>query len=407
MGCSSDYLDEPCRGCTVNPHWNARVPAVFISGDEVHDVRARYQGSMEGRTGADDISDWPAALPRPSVGPLRAMSWSLALPRYRRFEGQSRLVLNRLNQSCPGFSHALAAELDEDPRGGRIPAPRVRRWVRVFVNGGAYSYMMDLEPIGEDYLGRFHGKGQAIGDVYKIFSTGEDHGPWAPGTGQVIEPSPYCPDIPVRTRYEHTYRRESHDWRPIDELIALITDFSAARDAGTEQVRDFLTARFDVDATLKYYAVQQWGVPWDDNGKNYNLYQLPAQSTRPGSGAFTITSWDVDRMFGVAHCPSHSECADADTSLYCGGESASCNRWKRAFLEALRPEFDAKLRELNETLLLPENIKRIVDETLARYDVTEAAQMLNSPSCEADVAAEEMKRFADRRYLAVRKQLGY
>jgi hypothetical protein len=406
-GCSADYLDEPCRGCEVNPSWNARVPAVVVFAGEPYDVRARYQGSMEGRTEADDISDWPSALPRPTTGPLRAMSWSLALPRYRRLEGQSRLLLNRLNQSCPGFSHALAAALDEDPRGGAIPAPRVRRWARVFVNGGAYSYMMDLEPIREEYLERFYGKGQPIGDVYKIFSTGGDHGPWAPGTGQVLEASPFCPEIPVRERYEHTYRRKSHEWRSIDELMGLIDDFSAARDAGAEAVRAFLTARFDVDATLKYYAVQQWGVPWDDNGKNYNLYKLPAQSVRPGGGAFTITSWDVDRMFGVAHCPSDEECADADGSLYCQGESTVCNRWKRAFLEALRPEFDAKLRELNETLLLPDNIRRIVDETLARYDVVEANQMLNTPSCEATVAADEMKRFADRRYRAVRMQLGY
>jgi hypothetical protein len=401
MGCSADYLDEPCRGCMVNPSWNARVPAVFIGGGEPYDVRARYQGSMEGRTGADDITDWPAALPRPSVGPLRAMSWSLSLPRYRRFEGMSRLILNRLNQSCPGFSHALAAALDEDPRGGRIPAPHVRRWARVFINGGAYNYMMDVEPIGEDYLERFHGKGQPIGDVYKIFSTGEDHGPWAPGTGQVLEPSPYCPEIPVRQRYEHTYRRESHEHRSIDELIDLITAFSAARDAGPEQVRAFLSERFDVDATLKYYAVQQWGAPWDDNGKNYNIYKQPA------GGAFSITSWDVDRMFGVAHCPSDAECTVADSTLYCGPDAPLCNRWKRAFVEAMRPEFDAKLKELNETLLQPDNIRRLVDETLARYDVAEAGQMLNTPSCEAALAADEMKRFADRRYQSVRKQLGY
>ncbi len=398
LGCPADY-DELCEKCEENPGWNARVPAVFISGGEPYDVRVRYQGSMEGRTGADDIADWPAGLARPKVGPLRAMSWSLALPRYHRFEGMSRLILNRLNQSCPGFSHALAAALDEDPRGGAIPAPRVRRWARVFVNGGPYNYMMDIEPIGEDYLQRFHGKGQPIGDVYKIFSTGEEHGPWASGTGQAIEPSPYCPDIPVRSRYEHTYRRESHEWRSIDEMMGLITGFSAARDEGAEAVRAFLADHFDVDATLKYYAVQQWGAPWDDNAKNYNLYK------HPDGGAFSITSWDADRMFGVAHCPSDDDCAAADSALHCGA-GVVCNRWKRAFLDVFGGTFDARLKELNETLLHPDNVARIVDESLARYDVHEAEQMLNTPACDAQAEAEAMKRFARRRYLAVRKQLG-
>ena len=188
LGCSSDYLEEPCPGCQENPRWNGRVPVVLVFGGEAYDARARYQGSMEGRTGADDIADWPADLPGPSSGPIKAMSWSLSLPRYRRFEGQGRLLLNRLQQSCPGFSHVVAAALDEDPRGGRIPAPRVRRFARVFVNGAPYNYMMDLEPLGEGYLERFHGNGQPIGDLYKVFSTGDDHGPWATGTGQEIDP---------------------------------------------------------------------------------------------------------------------------------------------------------------------------------------------------------------------------
>ncbi len=407
LGCPSDYLDEPCRACEENPRWNARVPAVFVSGGEAYDVRTRYQGSMEGRTSADDISDWPPDRPGPSVGPIKAMSWSLSLPRYHRFEDRRRLLLNRLQQSCPGFSHALAAALDEDERGGRIPAPRVRRWARVFVNGAPYNYMMDLEPIDEGYLERFHGDDLPIGDVYKVFSTGDDHGPWAAGTGQEIEPSPWCPAIPVATRYERTYERHSNTWRSIDELMGLVTGFAAARDGDTAAVRAFLAANFDVQATLKYYAVQQWGAPWDDNGKNYNIYKLPPHAVRPGAGPFAITSWDVDRMFGVTFCEAN-DCTRADIPVHCGTDDLPvCNRWKRAFIEEMRPEYDAKLRELNETLFQPANIKRIVDETLARYDASEANQMLNTPSCDAAVEAEAMKRFADRRYLAVRQQLDY
>ena len=191
--------------------------------------------------------------------------------------------------------------------------------------------------------------------------------------------------------------------------MALVAGFSAARDGGTApRCAPSCGSTFDVDATLKYYAVQQWGAPWDDNGKNYNLYKLPPQAVRPRRGAFTITSWDVDRMFGVTFCESDADCTRADIPVHCGTDDLPvCNRWKRAFVEAMRPEYDAKLRELNETLFQPANIKRIVDETLARYDASEANQMLNSPSCDAAVEAAQMKRFADRRYLAVRRQLGY
>jgi hypothetical protein len=408
LGCPADYLDEPCDQCMENPNWNARVPGVLVFGGQAYDMRARYQGSLEGRTNAEDIANWPAGAPRPSVGPIKAMSWSLALPRYKKFEGMSRLVFNRLNQSCPGISHAVAAALDEDERGGRIPAPRVRRWARMFLNGVPYNYVMDLEPIGEEYLERFHGKGQAIGDVYKIFSSGDDLGPWAAGFGQAIVESPFCPEIPVRTRYEHTYKLESNDFRTIDELMVMIKQFSDARDtASPEKLRAFLTGAFDVDATLKYYAVQQWGAPWDDNGKNYNIYKLPPQSVKPGGGAFSITSWDVDRMFGVGFCQSDADCAHADIPVWCDPVLPKCNRWKRAFLETFKAEYDAKLKQLNETLFQPANLARIADEALAGYDANEAQQMLSPPLCEAAVEAAGVKRFAARRYAAVKKQLGY
>jgi CotH kinase protein/Lamin Tail Domain len=407
LGCPADYLDEPCPACMENLKWNERVPAVLVFAGQAYDVRTRYQGSLEGRAGAEDIGNWPDGLPRPSVGPLKAMSWSISFPRYRRFEGQSRIVLNRLYQSCPGFSHALAAALNEDPRGGRAPAPRVRRWARLFVNGGPYNYVMDLEPVGDEYLKRFHGDGKDPGEVYKVFSNGDDLGPYAPGFGQAIVASPHCPDIPIGVRYSKTYKRENYEWRSHDDIMALIIGMSAARDNGPAKWREFMIKNFDVEATLKYYAVQQWGTPWDDNGKNYNVYKLPARLVKPGQGPWTLTSWDVDRMFGVNYCKSNEDCAYSEASIYCDPNVPRCNRWKRGFIEALKPEYDAKLKELNETLFLPANVKAIVDQTLQLYDAQEAGSMSSMPVCDAVAEAQQMKLFADRRYLAVRRQLGY
>jgi hypothetical protein len=413
MGCPADYLETPCKGCMENPNWNARVPAIFAFGGEVHDVRVRYHGSMEGRTVATELSSWPAALPRPTTGPLKAMSWSVAFPRYRRFEGQSHLILNRLAQSCPGFSPVVNQALDEDERGGRVPAPHVRRFARLFVNGGAYNYVMDIESMGEEYLQRFHGPKQPVGDLFKLDSVGDDLGPWAAGFGQPLGASPFCPMIPVKTRYERTYSRETNQWRGHDELMALVKGLATARAGGTEALRAFLLKNFDVDATLKYYAVQQWGAPWDDNGKNYNLYKLPPTAAKPGAGAWTVTSWDVDRMFGVTLCKSTLDCARADISIYCGtgpmGEARlpRCNNWKTAFMNAMRAEYNAKLKELNETLFLPDNVKKLVDAALATYDPAEAKQMMAAPACNAVTEAGRMKMFAEKRYQAVKTQLGY
>ncbi len=407
IGCPADYLDTTCTECNVNPKWNDRVPAVLVFGGEPFDTRARYQGSLEGRLNAEDIQSWPATLPRPTAGPVKAMSWSFSFPRYRRFEGLSRVLLNRLNQSCPGFAHHVAARLDEDPSGGAIPAPRIRRYARVFVNGGPYNYMMDLEPIGADYLERFHGRGKPVGDVYKVFSTGDDLGPWAPGLGQVILPSDHCPMIPVRTRYEYTYKRENHEWRSIDDMVSLITGMSSARDNGPAIWREFMTRNFDVDATMKYYAIQHWGGGWDDNGKNYNVYKLPKELVKANGGPWTITSWDVDRMFGVGFCKSETDCARADMPVRCDPELPRCNRWKRGFLEALLPEYEAKLKQLNETILQPTNVIKIIDEVVAQYDETEARQMLSPPMCDPAMEAEGMRTFARLRYASVKRQLGY
>jgi hypothetical protein len=410
MGCASNY-GVTCQNCMENANWNARVAAVFASGGEAYDARTRYNGSAEGRTFGVDIGGWPADAPRPTAGPVRALSWSVSFPKYRRFENMPRITLNRLYQSCPGFSTFVAHHLYEDERGGRVPAPKVRRWARLFVNGVPYNYVMDIEPIDEQYLERFHGKGQTVGDVFKLESDGNT-GPYGVGSGDPIGPSPFCPAIPVKTRYERTYNRNSNDWRGPEELIALVEGLAAARTQGAAKVKEYLEKNFDVDLLLKSYAVHQWGAPWDDWGKNYNVYKLPPQDRKPGKGAWVITPWDEDRMYGVMWC-GRDGCARANITIYCGtgttGDARlpSCNRWKRAVMDALRAEYGAKLKELNETLLRPEVVRKLADEALAAYDVAEARQMLARPSCDAAAEAANVRLFAERRYQAVKTQLGY
>ncbi len=431
MGCPSNY-DGGCTKCMENPSWNADVPIVFAFVDEANkvvdytDAGGRYTGSLEGRTFSREIAaaTWPGEAPKPLVPaglpqpPFLALAWKVGFPKYHHFEGVKEVTLNKLEQSCPGFSHFVANALDESDQGGRISAPRVRRWARQFVNGGPFNYVMDVESVGEDYLQRFHGKGKAVGDLYKLFSTGEDLGPWAPGFGGPIVANPSCPAIPVRYRYEVTYKLETNNWRGPDEIMALVTGLAAAR-SSMATLRDFLTKNFDVDATLKYYAIQQWGAPWDDTGKNYNVYKLPPDAVKPGKGPWTITSWDVDRMFGVDSSPVCNLATSANKrspvcTIYCaaaGVQGPGCNIWKTAFITtAFRAEYNAKMKELNETIFKPDNMKQIIDAAAAQYDATEAASMAAGagPRCgNITTVVNLMKTFADARYASVKTQLGY
>ena len=103
--------------CQIRPTWDERVPAVFVSEGEVYDVRVRYQGSRWNRPNGSEID-----LARTSISPLpnpmmqssggsnilRALSWNISFPRYARFEGKrDPLILNKLNQSCPGLDAAV------------------------------------------------------------------------------------------------------------------------------------------------------------------------------------------------------------------------------------------------------------------------------------------------------------
>ena len=60
--------------CALNPRWDARVPAVLVAGNVVHDIQARYQGSRGNRFSGPrpiDMARWPAAVAIP-IGRARS-----------------------------------------------------------------------------------------------------------------------------------------------------------------------------------------------------------------------------------------------------------------------------------------------------------------------------------------------
>jgi hypothetical protein len=131
--------------CTVRPTWDATVPAVFIAKGVVYDTFVRYQGSRWNRTnglGLDNTKTTINPLPDRPIGPYQVLSWKINFPDYSPFEGKrKKMVLNKLNQACPGLDDTVGERLYGDPSVD-VPVQQAK-FARFHVNGGYYHYMMD------------------------------------------------------------------------------------------------------------------------------------------------------------------------------------------------------------------------------------------------------------------------
>jgi PKD repeat protein len=144
-------------------------------------------------------------------------------------------------------------------------------------------------------------------------------------------------------------------------------------------------------------AIMNWSVPFDDMFQNHFLYQ------RRSDGRWLLIPWDLDLNFGGWK--------GANSSLYVGEQNDPDNRsgwWnylKDGFLKAYRPEFDARLLELTNTLLLPANINALVDGVLGQANVTEASQAPAGVACSFSGDASAFKNFASARHADVNSRL--
>jgi hypothetical protein len=382
--------------CMLNPLWDAKVPAVFVHEGKVYDVLARHQGSRYQRTNGADIRDWPGAGPA-APDPLRALSWHLNFPRYARFDGRRVLTLNKLIQTCPGLTAGVGMRLFAD---AEVPASTTR-YVRVLINGYYYRYMLDIEHYTEDFLEDYHEEQAArepegieyqVGHLFKATGYHDNEGPWGNADGRLFEENcGYSPE----ERYAYSYERKTHEWMGHDNLIAMIKGMHEARALGNDALRAYLGENFDVDIVLSYLAVMNWSVPFDDQFHNYYLYQ------RVEDGKWMLMPWDLDLNFGDWR-------GDRDlgptSSIYVGEENDPDNRdgwwnyFKDSFLKAYRPEFEQRMRELNQTVLHPDHVNQIVDEVAGSANPAEAAQSLSGVACNYEEAPGRFKQFARERH---------
>jgi hypothetical protein len=92
----------------LNPNYNAEVPAVLGYKGRVIDVTVRYQGSPYNRHNGVDITTWPYI--RPDTGPLKALSWTITIPRYDDIDGNNEVILNKMWDGCVFFTNPLLFE---------------------------------------------------------------------------------------------------------------------------------------------------------------------------------------------------------------------------------------------------------------------------------------------------------
>ena len=360
-------------GCTVNAHWNDEVPAVLVVDGKVYDVLARYQGSRYNRTNGPALPAWPYPGPSAGPSPARVLSWHLSLPRYRRFDGRSTIVLNKNRQGCPGYDAAVGFELF---RRAGIPAPTTN-YARLHINGGYYHYMLEIERPGDEMMRRY-------GPVGRLYKAVGQNGDGAYGWADERTLAPLC-GLTATQRYELTWDEKTYPWAPHDELIALLEGLATARAAGVPALRTFFAANFDLPLLVDEQAIMNWAVPFDDMFQNHFLYHRR-------DGKWLIMPWDLDLNFG--------SWKGAGASLWIGEQNDPDNRsgwWnllKDGFIKAYRPELGARMRVLAAGLLSPTSIATIVDEVTATANPAEAALSPVGLGCSFPGRAASFKQFA-------------
>jgi hypothetical protein len=159
---------------------------------------------------------------------------------------------------------------------------------------------------------------------------------------------------------------------------------------------------------LTYLAIRNWAEPWDDYFHNHYLYRSPA-------GRWSVIPWDLDLEFGSFFG------WDARRSFFIGERGnpdglggTEMNRMKDSFLRAYRPEFLARVRELDGSdpahpptgtgragLLSPERWRPMVEAASARFEAAEAAASPVIGFCDALVEKAHLLSFAEQRRAAL------
>jgi spore coat protein CotH len=428
----SSLTGSDIKNCAPSAEWDANYPAAFVYDGQVYDVVASYSGSRYQRENGAAIASWPYSGPQlPNGRRLSALSWKIKFPRSQRFEQQRAIKLNKMYQGFPGINSLVESELLK--KAGLISYGV--RFARLHINGGYYHYVAEMEDINEDLLEKFLPKGEPMGELFKADGSNDGAGllprgdftPVGSGNGE-------CASVSAETRYAATYQRINYDYRGPGIIIELITalDRAAASGVVSEAVKSYFNQYWDVDALLKTFAIRNWCGVWDDTFHNVFPY-------RRGDGKWLLIQQDFDWDFGLGSFGNQPSLSTfrADQTFYIGayknssigqtcelslsGEQRSrCNnlgfsRLKDTFIQNFRAEFDATLRSLSKTVLEPNAVQALIEQSASQFNQADwdaapasksfcgsgANQVCSFPN---EVAA--MKQWATDRNAALQQRLG-
>jgi hypothetical protein len=417
--------------CAENPDWEANYPAAFIYNGEVYDAVASYSGSRFQRPIGAAVSAWPYPGPQPASGRhLEALSWKIKFPRSERFESQHAIKLNKMHQGFPGVNSLVESQL---LMSAGLPSYRVR-FARLHINGGYYHYFAEMEDIDQDLIQNFIPKGETVGDLFKDDGNSDDSGLVGRGDFAPLSGGRSCPNVALSDRYAATYPRQDYTYRGPALISDLVSALDTALSSGvvSDAVKAYFNQYWDVPQLLKTYAIRNWCGVWDDAFHNVFPY-------RRADGKWLLVQQDFEWDFGLGSFGEQPGLSPfrADETFYIGayqgsaigqtceldassGRRAGCNnlgfsRLKDTFIQNFRSEYDATLRELAQTVLEPNSVSALIEQSAAQFNQTDwnAAPATKSfcgmggaQPCSFVDEVNAMKQWANDRNATLRQRLG-
>ncbi|MFM1770529.1 MAG: hypothetical protein RJA22_3058 [Verrucomicrobiota bacterium] len=351
--------------------WNATEPAILVVDGRVYDARARYHGSQYRRNSVNN-------------------SWKWQFPRYQRFEGRSGFFISDNTEETVACS--LLYRLAGIPQA-------YTTWMDFYLNNSPVTRRMDHHEMNDELVETYFKELQRAdpdrpdegsGEIYKSqgnFLFTDPIGPFGYGGYRLLPARPpYWTEL---QRYEHTFGLQMNGWKGHMPFMDMLRGMWGARgdthgapNPNIPNLRAWLGANFDLDATLTSMAIRVWTAGWDNFNHNHFMW-------RRENGRWVILQWDFDFEL---------DAADATASIYASeygvplvspqfGQLVNGVPWVDAnwvndsMFKAYREEYKRKLFVLNNTLLNPTNISAL---GLGAY-----------------------RAFADARFASINSQLGY
>ena len=315
---------RPARNVKPRGPWNDTVHGILVHEGVVRDVYARWNGSFFRRNSGRN-------------------SWKIRLPRYNRFDGQSDLMFtDKDNVTVAG--HALYRALG-------LPTSNTE-WIDVSINKRKMRRLLVedhndrmLERYHEDQMRRNPGTElEPNGHIFKSSGILQNLGPYGRGDGSKLPPRDGWTSL---QRYEWIYSSKNQDWKGHSELQELIDGLAKHKNNRT-QLRKWFQENWDMDALMSYIAVRNWMGTWDDTVHNFYFW-------RRANGRWGMLPWDFDNDMQGGFINKSIFIGEAGNAHTTHGTHTV----KNAFFKAFRDEYKEHLYYLNNTLLTPDNLRRI------------------------------------------------